>query len=78
MRIIETIHHLSLEKKNEDTKFLSETARFADAGKGVTSDLQNAVVNIVTSGSPTGGDIVKVAASRIYFEFIISLFALCL
>lgn len=62
MRIIETIHHLSLEKKNEDTKFLSETARFADAGKKVTSDLQNAVVNIVTSGSPTGGDIVKVAS----------------
>ena len=49
MKIIESIHHLSFEKKNEDTKFLSETARFADADASVTADLQNAILNIVVN-----------------------------
>ena len=60
MTIIESIHHLSFEKKNEDTKFLSETARFADADASVTADLQNAILNIVVNGIPMGGDIIKV------------------
>ena len=60
MKIMESIHQLSFEKKNEDTKFLSETARFADAKESVTADLQNAILNIVVHGQPTGGDIIKV------------------
>lgn len=57
---MERLYILSYEKMNEDTKFMSETTRFADQ-PSPNQDLLNSICNIIVTGAPTGGDIIKVS-----------------
>ncbi|KAJ3274220.1 Negative elongation factor C/D [Terramyces sp. JEL0728] len=64
VRVLEMINSLAFEKQSEDTKYIAEIVRFTSTEDGLAADLINSIMNIVKSGSPTGGDIIKL--HRIY------------